>query len=47
MNRKFLALFTLSPLAILFAADSQTTFKYPPAVKELGNEDREVVLAEI
>jgi prolyl oligopeptidase len=31
MNLKFLALFTLCPLAILFAADSQTTFKYPPA----------------
>src|ERR1700736_6174396 len=31
MNRKFLALFTLCPLAILFAADSQTTFNYPPA----------------
>ncbi len=47
MNWKFFARLTLCPLAIVFAADSQTTFKYPPAVKELGNEDREVVLAEI
>src|ERR1700730_10085719 len=31
MNRKFLALFFLCPLAIVSAADSQTTFKYPPA----------------
>src|ERR1700720_3605356 len=31
MNRKFLALFIVSPLAVLFAGDSQPTFKYPSA----------------
>src|ERR1700719_1673751 len=31
MNRKFLALFIVSPLAVLFAWDSQPAFKYPPA----------------
>src|SRR5437899_4917818 len=31
MNRKFLALSTVPPLAVLFAADSQRTFKYPLA----------------
>ncbi len=30
MNRRFLALFILCPLAIVSAADSQTAFKYPP-----------------
>jgi len=31
MHCRLFALFLLSPLAILFAADSQTAFKYPPA----------------
>jgi prolyl oligopeptidase len=31
MNRKFLALFIASPLTVLFAVDSQPTFKYPSA----------------
>src|SRR6266446_5206554 len=31
MNRKFLALSIVPPLAVLFAADSQRTFKYPLA----------------
>ena len=31
MNRKFLALFIVSPLAVLFAGDSQPAFKYPSA----------------
>src|SRR5437660_8073698 len=31
MNRTFLALFIVSPLAVLFAVDSQPTFKYPLA----------------
>src|SRR2546428_2882423 len=31
MNRKFLALFIFAPLALIFAADSPTQFKYPPA----------------
>lgn len=31
MHRRSLALFLLSPLAICFAADSKTSFKYPPA----------------
>lgn len=31
MNRKFLALFIVSPLATLFAGDSQPAFKYPSA----------------
>src|SRR5256714_8008440 len=31
MNRKFLALSIVPPLAVLFAADSQPTFKYPLA----------------
>src|SRR5467141_2473798 len=31
MNRKFLALSIVPPLAVLFAADSQPAFKYPPA----------------
>jgi prolyl oligopeptidase len=31
MHCRLLAFFLLSPLAILFAADSQTSFKYPPA----------------
>ena len=31
MPRRFLALFFLAPLALVFAADSQTQFKYPPA----------------
>src|SRR5437773_3139304 len=31
MNRKFLALFIFAPLALIFAADAPTQFKYPPA----------------
>ena len=31
MNRKFLALLMVSPLAVLFAGDSQPAFKYPSA----------------
>jgi prolyl oligopeptidase len=31
MSRKFLALFIVSPLAVLFAGDSQPAFKYPSA----------------
>ena len=31
MNRKFLALFIVLPLAVLFAGDSQPAFKYPSA----------------
>jgi prolyl oligopeptidase len=31
MDRKFLALFILAPVALIFAADSPTQFKYPPA----------------
>src|ERR1700732_141048 len=31
MNRKFLALSIVPPLAVLFAADLQPTFKYPSA----------------
>src|SRR5207248_4928831 len=31
MNRKFLALFIFAPFALIFAADSPTQFKYPPA----------------
>ena len=31
MNRTFLALFIVSPLTVLFAVDSQPTFKYPLA----------------
>src|ERR1700731_5057733 len=31
MNRKFLALFIVSPLAVLFGGDSKPAFKYPPA----------------
>jgi prolyl oligopeptidase len=31
MNRRFLALFIVSPLAVLFAGDSQPAFKYPSA----------------
>ncbi|HEV3148921.1 MAG TPA: prolyl oligopeptidase family serine peptidase [Chthoniobacterales bacterium] len=31
MNRKFLALFIVSPLAVLFAGDPQPAFKYPSA----------------
>src|SRR6266404_9606091 len=31
MHCRLFALFLLSPLAILFGADSQTAFKYPPA----------------
>lgn len=31
MNRKFLALFIFAPLALIFAADSPTQVKYPPA----------------
>src|SRR5438105_12665538 len=31
MNRKFLALFIVSPTAVLFAGDSQPAFKYPSA----------------
>src|SRR2546423_15380991 len=31
MARKFLALFISPPFALIFAADSPTQFKYPPA----------------
>jgi len=31
MNRKFLAFFIVSPLAVIFAGDSQPAFKYPSA----------------
>src|SRR6202140_2587766 len=31
MNRKFLVLFIVSPLAVLFGGDSKPAFKYPPA----------------
>src|SRR5438093_8037163 len=31
MNRKFLALFIFAPLALIFAADAPTQFKYPVA----------------
>src|SRR5437763_9497178 len=31
MDRKFLALFIFAPFALMFAADSPTQFKYPPA----------------
>jgi prolyl oligopeptidase len=39
MNRKFLALFIVSPLAVLFAGDSKPAFKYPSAPSSIQVDD--------